>query len=438
MLVAPCRDLLAALLREWKRSVDRRVRGERAVQSMSNSEVLKLFADELQSALDDLPEAAASLSGSQLDALVRNAWKDLFAELGQKDFDNLKPADQEQIDLFIRVGCAMHKDLNWTKAGDTAMRAAYDELDLAERPIELPNKATAEARAAEKKSKGERKLEAAEKYAGKLPGKKRTETVPRGGVPLVGQAAALLNHKDDNRGDHDTWRFFMETKTGELLSFPDASNIRYGSNTDGATVLIVHRDVTIEYLDKQRRHKASQAFVNIQENVFNALHDPPSLTELVVLGAYGQTISRPFMAWVRGNNNQNSLLMKPIYERVIQKTESFIANPDIVLGEDAIATSGTIFEADEWDSPEFFRAFHELRRQNLLPNLEALWVAFCKGALGAMKRFTREYAEGGAIAQLTPKRQKRGRTTLTNDENEGALAAANEAKRKNPTMSESQ
>jgi hypothetical protein len=79
-----------------------------------------------------------------------------------------------------------------------------------------------------------------------------------------------------------------------------------------------------------------------------------------------------------------------------------------------------------------------VRAQGMLHNLEPLLVGFLKGALKALKRFTREHDDYGAIAQLTPRRQKRGSTTLINDENEGVLAAANEAKRRFPTQTEEQ
>lgn len=144
------------------------------------------------------------------------------------------------------------------------------------------------------------------------------------------------------------------------------------------------------------------------------------------------------MAWVRDNFGYNTLLMKPIYEHIMQKTGEFIAAPDLVLGENATASAGTIFSSNEWSSPALMQTVRSLHRQGMLPNPEALFVGFSKGALKAMKRFTREYADDGLIAQLTPRRQKRGRATLINNENEGALAAANEAKRRYPTQSEEQ
>jgi hypothetical protein len=149
-------------------------------------------------------------------------------------------------------------------------------------------------------------------------------------------------------------------------------------------------------------------------------------------------MSRPFMTWVHGNFGYNTILMKPIYERIISQTSNFIADPDLILGESANASSGSIFSTKEWESPEAIVVVRAVRAQGMLPNLEPLLVGFLKGALKATKRFTREHDDYGAIAQLTPRRQKCGSTTLINDENEGVLAAANEAKRRFPTQTEEQ
>lgn len=170
----------------------------------------------------------------------------------------------------------------------------------------------------------------------------------------------------------------------------------------------------------------------------NGLKDPPALTELAVLALYGQAVLRLFMAWVRGNLGYNTLLMKPIYKQIIQKAVNIIAALDLVLGNNAVASSGTIFGSQEWNSPVLISTVRDLCCQGLLPNLEALFLGFMKGALKGMKRFTCKYTDNGPIAQLTPRCHKRGRATLVNDKNKGALAAANKAKQRYPTQSEEQ
>jgi hypothetical protein len=75
-----------------------------------------------------------------------------------------------------------------------------------------------------------------------------------------------------------------------------------------------------------------------------------------------------------------------------------------------------------------------LRQQDMLPNLEPLFIVSIRGASKTMERFTKEYATDGVIASLTPSRQRRGRCTLVNDENEGALARTTQMKRMYPNM----
>jgi hypothetical protein len=443
-------DNVASLLKDWKKSVDRRVRGERAISAMTNSEILHLYSEQLHETLQNTPGFAQMVPDEQ-DHLVRDAWTALFIKQGEKDFAALDADTQTQIDFFVRVGCAMHKDLNWTKGGEAAMRAAYAELEIKEVPIDLPNKAGAEAKQKaeasaqaegaasqeEKEStlKAERKIRQAIKHAavGKL---SKASDVPRGGARLVGIAAACLNHSDDDRGEHNTWRWWMEEKTGTLTTFPDASNSRYRSLCDGAIILLLYRDETREYLTEMRLHKGSQQFVNIQKNIFEALDDPPTLTELAVLAGYAQAISRPFMAYVREHVNDNALLMGPTYERVKAHARAIADDPSLLFGDKASARTGSLFQTSSWDTPEVMYKICALKQQGLLPNLEPLFVAFMRGVIKTMERFTKEYAAGGEIATLTPRRQKRGRASLTNDENEGALAQYGALKRRYPTMSQ--
>jgi hypothetical protein len=184
------------------------------------------------------------------------------------------------------------------------------------------------------------------------------------------------------------------------------------------------------------KKKGSQQFVNIQKNIFEALDDPPTLTELAVLAGYAQAISRPFMAYVREHVNDNALLMGPTYERVKSHARAIADDPGLLFGDEACARTGALFQTSSWDTPEVMDKICALKQQGLLPNLELLFVAFMRGVLKTMERFTKEYAAGGEIATLTPQRQKRGRASLTNDENVGALAQYGALKRRYPTMSQ--
>lgn len=62
--------------------------------------------------------------------------------LGKSLYDDLPAEERRPLDLFLRLGCAMHKDLNSVKGGNTAMTAAWGEL-RAVPPVLLANKENA-------------------------------------------------------------------------------------------------------------------------------------------------------------------------------------------------------------------------------------------------------------------------------------------------------
>jgi hypothetical protein len=251
---------------------------------------------------------------------------------------------------------------------------------------------------------------------------KKGSDPPRGVIRAVSLAAAILNHSDDDRGEHDTWWWWMERKTGQIIMFPDASNSRYGSFGDSAIILLLFRVEIRKYLVEMRAHKTSQTFVNIQKNLYELLDDLPTLTKLAVMALYTQAISRPLMAYVRSHINDNSLLMGPIYECVKSHAQAIADAPDLVLSSNASPKTGSVFGTEVWDMLEIMYGIQALRQQEKLPNLEPLFIAFARGASKTMERFTKEYVPDSVIASLTPSRQRRGRCTLVNDENEGALA----------------
>jgi hypothetical protein len=271
-------DNIASLLKDWKKSVDWCVHGEQAISAMTNSKILHLYLKQLHKTLQNTPGFAQMVPDKQ-DCLVQDAWTALFIKQGEKDFAALDADTQTQIDFFVWVSCAMHKNLNWTKGREVAMQAAYAELEIKEVPIDLPNKAGAEAKQKAEAStqaegaasqeekeltlKANHKIRQAIKHAtvGKL---SKALNVPQGGAQLVGIAAACLNHSNNNCGKHNMWRWWMEEKTGTLTTFPNASNSCYRLLCNGAIVLLLYRNKTREYLTKMHLRKGLQQFINIQ------------------------------------------------------------------------------------------------------------------------------------------------------------------------------
>ena len=119
-----------------------------------------------------------------------------------------------------------------------------------------------------------------------------------GGVKLVELAGGIFRNKDDKKGQHDVWRFYAEAHLGNLLTFPDTSNTRFGSNCEGAAELLVHLDLYIEFMEFFLDKKEKQTFNHMELNVYRGLHDMSTLAELSVLAIYVQSIIHPYMLQV--------------------------------------------------------------------------------------------------------------------------------------------
>jgi hypothetical protein len=79
--------------------------------------------------------------------------------------------------------------------------------------------------------------------------KKRAEEVSTAGaVKLLSLLGALLNHKDDKKGQQDSTIIFFEYELGFTVRFPDTSNTRYQSYSDGAAETVVHLPIYIQFL----------------------------------------------------------------------------------------------------------------------------------------------------------------------------------------------
>ncbi|KAI0819139.1 hypothetical protein BC628DRAFT_1506680 [Trametes gibbosa] len=314
-------------------------------------------------------EAQVAAYVEQLNAATTQLGKALYEQL---------PADKKHpLDLFMRLGCAMHKDLNSVKGGNSSMASAWGEL-RATPPVLLANKENAstlrdvslDTIAAAASLLSTEDLTAAELRA--------LESSTRGGVKLASLAGALFNHKDNKKGHHDTYAFYFQ----EIVA---------------AAELLVNRHHYLRFLEVVRDRKEHPGFNHMEENVYRALQDIPSLTELAVLALYGQSVSHHYLRTARVQ--QNGLKLGMFHQQL--KTAAF--------------------GGEDWERSEVITAVLELAPQ--LPHLKDILVAFLKGALRTWERFTTEFAEGGAIDLASDAELDRAYLLPTNDHNEGALGS---------------
>jgi hypothetical protein len=244
---------------------------------------------------------------------------------------------------------------------------------------------------------------------------------------------ALLNHKDKKKGQQDFMAIFFESILGYIIRFPDTSNTRYQSYSEGAAEVLVHLSIYIQLLEFIRNKKESRTLNHMEINIWNGLHDIPTITELCVLAVYGQAITHPYMRSVRGAQRQhsNALLLGPLHEEVKNHCRKLMSHPELLYGPEASYKKGSM-DGKAWDRPEAMYVVQALAVN--LPHLRGALIAFLEGALDTWERFSEEYAPGGEIASTSNSQKHKVWVPTTNDHNEGALGAMRIAKRKAPNM----
>jgi hypothetical protein len=249
----------------------------------------------------------------------------------------------------------------------------------------------------------------------------------RGGVKAASLAGAIFNHKDDKKGQQDTFKWWFRN-AGIPITFPDTSNNRYGTYCEAAGVLLLYREKFLEFLEFVRDSKNKRGFTNMEKNLYNALKDPATLTELAVLALYAQAISHPYIRQIRGKD-LNMLDLGPLHLEVEEHMKKVIENPDILLSADATYTTGAM-DGKKWERPEVVDTI--LKQAPELPHLSNVLVVFFKGACGTWKRFTTEFTPGGVIDGATDLQKELAWMPATNDVNEGILGSLRQFMRFNP------
>ncbi|KAI0708072.1 hypothetical protein C8T65DRAFT_708596 [Cerioporus squamosus] len=375
----------------------RKVTGMNTDHAEDQKKLVRLFM-ELKETDKVIKKAGGSARWEQLPEAerakrVHEATRRATIRFGEARFAALPDEDKRAADLFVWAGCCMHKELNSVKGGAAALAAFWKDNGLPA-PLLLMNRDNAAAAA-----------------LGPSAAKDRATEVSQGGaVKLTSLAGALFRHKDDKKGQQDTLRIFFEAAeaVGFSIKFPDTSNTRYQSHCEAAAELLVYLPLYREFLEVIRDKKGDRSWTNIEQNVYDGLHDTSTLTELCVLALYSQAVSHPYMRAVRGPDqlSANILNLGPLHERVKAHCRAIIENPDILLGPSMSHTTG---------------ALDVLRMAPDLPHLRGALVAFFTGALMTWERFTAEFAGDSVIATLSSTERETAWMRATNDDNEGAL-----------------
>ncbi|KAJ7469882.1 hypothetical protein B0H11DRAFT_1654726, partial [Mycena galericulata] len=114
--------------------------------------------------------------------------------------------------------------------------------------------------------------------------------------------------------------------------------------------------------------------------------------------------------------------------------EKIAANPTLITGPDATYETATL-DSKIWQKPEVVYAARARIVEWNLEHIDALVVAYCKGALATWHRFDTEWDDEGPIAKLSPDNIERAWLEVTNDGNESELGIFRQAAKSAPNMS---
>ncbi|TFY83099.1 hypothetical protein EWM64_g903 [Hericium alpestre] len=251
----------------------------------------------------------------------------------------------------------------------------------------------------------------------------------RGGVKLTSLAGAIFNNKDDKKGDQDIHRWHFEQVKRRLenkkcaVKFPSTSNMCFQSHCDGAGELVTYCSDYVAFLEDIRDNKEKHNFNHIELNVYNALHDIPTITELAVLVLYAQLITHPYMRLVRGPGIEsvNLLDLGPLHQDLRTHIRKIIANPDVILdslGLEEEHWKTATLNQKPWMDPKAIEAVASLKPD--LPHLKTMLVAFMRGALETWERFSAEFTPGSLIDTASDAERDLAYMPSTNDSNEDA------------------
>ncbi|KAK6987769.1 hypothetical protein R3P38DRAFT_3445906 [Favolaschia claudopus] len=395
---------LARLITEWVRNSRTVMLGKRWLSSASMQQYMPTI---LQFSNDKIANAGgldAWNALSEEEKAIRDieVCRALYCHFGEQEWKNLSAEERFEAESLVWCGCCMHKEMNSVKGGVEGMKLFWESIG-GPAPVKLMNKANASA--------------VKNSNSGSAASEKALDASEGGAVKLTSLPGALFNHKDDKRGQQDTFKLYFEDVLGFKVSCPDTSNTRFQSHCDCAIFIILYLPQILQFMSHIMYNKGKTALNHLEANVLKGLQDIPTLTELVVLALYANAVSYAYMRVVRatGNRKMNALDLAEFHKKVISFCEKIAENPDLLLAPDASYETGTL-HGQVWEHPEVFYAIQQLKSK--LPNLSGCLKSFFVGTF-------RLSAAARALIYANP----------TNYRNEGALGVLRRAVREAARLS---
>ncbi|KAJ7482923.1 hypothetical protein B0H11DRAFT_1635332, partial [Mycena galericulata] len=242
-----------------------------------------------------------------------------------------------------------------------------------------------------------------------------------GAIKVAGLAGAIFCHKDHKRGQQVTLRYFWDHETGLNICFPDTSNTCFQSHASVCEIIVLHMDLLLQFL-YVRENKGSRALNHMELNVECGLSCWSTRHKFVAISLLNQNVDVPYMLEVRGplHAQDNLLKLGPLHKKVQAHLEKIAANPKLITGPDAGCETATL-DGKTWQKREVVYAARAHIAEWKLEHVDALVVAYCKGALVTWRRFDTEWDDKGPIAKLSLDNIERAWLEVTNDGNKSEL-----------------
>ncbi|KAJ7650528.1 hypothetical protein FB45DRAFT_1017922 [Roridomyces roridus] len=361
-------------------------------------------------------------------------------ELGEEALNKLDEADRRLLTVWVWTGCCMHKDQNSFKGGNTHMTGYWKELGVPG-PIRLANKETYDCDVlSEYSSLGSQ-------VAGALS--------LRVAFTSSGSPSVYVPPTSDLRPPTSDLRFrplcpypparilqvqlWLQAKCDAgtpVKRFDRTNKNRFQSHGGGSCELVVRRVVYREFLQAVKKLKQRPGWTNIELNVYNALDDGPTLTELCVLALYHIFFSVPYTRRVRVPEEValNTISLGPLHAEIRDHCQKIIDDPDFILDFDDDKYELATFDGKPPFRDDVLAEIKKLHDCGKTPYLREMLVRFLQGAKSTWIRFCSEYALGGVIDGLNDSEKGAVWLPATNDRNEGGLGSYIGEMREFPTM----
>ncbi|KAF8312380.1 hypothetical protein DL93DRAFT_2168471 [Clavulina sp. PMI_390] len=313
-----------------------------------------------------------SLSGEEKMRRIEETHLAFIQVYGREAYAQLPDEEKLMTSRIVWAGCAMHKEMNCFKVAAKGAAGYWESVGKLG-PILLMNKSNATAAATS---------DAARKHV--------NQVSEGGAIKLTSIAGAVFNHREDTRGEGDQIRVWFEKFVGLLLQFPDVSNTRYGSHGEAAVVLLLFLPEFCTYIENMSNRKGKPGLNHMEQNLWDGLHDVPTLTELAALTLYTLCFSRPYMKLLC-DPTMNMLDQADLHEDAKAHLLKLANDPDHVLNPsttpDKICFNGTVCLKHEE-----LAAIRSLGPQ--LPHLPQIFAWAVMVLLEAWERFTAEFSDG--------------------------------------------